>query len=221
MLVAVCGLKDERRILAKSNALVLCGAAAVAQLDSQVPANCTGILSFGICGALSPDLRVGDLVLGATVMDGKEVHPADGEWLVRLKAGLKRLLVEVVPVWSVGAEGGVTPAERAALFGTTRCWIIDDESSAVASFAKRRGVPFAVMRAVSDDARTALPPAARRVVCPDGGLRIDVIWRALRTDPSQILGLERTAFNFSRAIGRLWDAYRTVGPRFCFRPHEQ
>jgi nucleoside phosphorylase len=88
MLVAVCGLDDERRILAKSSALVLCGAAATARLDSQVPANCTGILSFGVCGALSPGLRVGDLALGGTVMDGKEVHPADHQWLVRLKTTL-------------------------------------------------------------------------------------------------------------------------------------
>jgi hypothetical protein len=50
------GLAEERRIVARSGAFVLCGAvaAAAARLDQSAPAGYSGILSFGICGALAP-----------------------------------------------------------------------------------------------------------------------------------------------------------------------
>jgi adenosylhomocysteine nucleosidase len=80
--------------------------------------------------------------------------------------------------------------------------------------AQARGIPFAVLRAVSDDADTSLP---RHATNPDGRAHIQSMLEALRAEPSQFFDLHKTAFEFVRAIGRLYDAYRVIGPDFCFQ----
>jgi hypothetical protein len=76
---------------------------------------------------------------------------------------------------------------------------------------------FAVLRAVSDDANASLPMAARHATNPDGRANIQSVLEALRAEPSQFFDLHKTAFEFVRAIGRLYDAYRVIGPDFCFQ----
>ena len=215
MLAILCGIVEERRIIAESGALVLCGAAAAANLERFIPKTCTSILSFGVCGALAPALHVGDLVLGTAVNDAKMVYPADPAWCDKLGASLERLPTHRGSVLSVSVEVGMAPEERAQLLARTECCAVDDESNAVAQFANVRRIPFAVLRAVSDDARATVPAAARNAMLPNGRANMTAVFSTLRAEPSELFGLEKTAFNFSRAIGRLWDAYRAVGPNFC------
>ena len=87
-------------------------------------------------------------------------------------------------------------------------------SNSVACLAQARGIPFAVLRAVSDDADTSLPMAARHATNPDGRAHIQSVLEALRAEPSQFFDLHKRAFEFVRAIGRLYDAYRVDRARF-------
>jgi adenosylhomocysteine nucleosidase len=216
MLVIVCGLADEKHVAEKSGTLVLCGINATSTLDSLVPAECTGLLSFGACGALSPELSIADLLLGTSITDDEAVHAVDAAWLERLTQGLKRQRPRNVPILSHGVETAHTPEERKALFAKTGCWAVDDESKAVARLAAKRNIPFAVLRAVSDDADSELPLAARNVILPDGTANIEAVLASLRASPLQLFDLQKTAVEYHMAIGRLWDAYRTVGPDYCF-----
>jgi hypothetical protein len=59
--------------------------------------------------------------------------------------------------------------------------------------------------------------AARHATNPDGRANIQSVLEVLRAEPSQFFDLHKTAFEFVRAIGRLYDAYRVIGPDFCFQ----
>ncbi|NQW26233.1 MAG: hypothetical protein HQ473_07725, partial [Cryomorphaceae bacterium] len=54
-----------------------------------VSSGCTALLSFGVAGALSPELKVGDIVVATGVIDasGNEI-PASENWRHHLIAGL-------------------------------------------------------------------------------------------------------------------------------------
>jgi adenosylhomocysteine nucleosidase len=105
------------------------------------------LVSAGFCGALSPDLRVGDLVAPDRVRDeasGESFEP-DPEMLAAAP-GARGTLVSARRI-------ARTPDERARLQGVA----VDLESAALARAARDAGVPFLALRAVTDEARHRLP----------------------------------------------------------------
>lgn len=214
----VCGLSEEAKVarsLVGAEGLVLCGSAAIQRLGDLVPADVTHLVSFGVCGALHPTLKVADVIIATAVKTADGDYQADIEWLNRLARAVRSIRSWHAPIWSGPGEEADTPDERMALFLRSGAYAIDDESAAVAKLAHDRGIKFAVVRPVSDDASANLPMAARGATNPDGSSNIDAVLAALRADPSQIFNLEKTAFGFEFAIQRLWDISRRVGKDFC------
>ena len=127
------------------------------------------VISAGVCGALSPDLRAGDLVLPESV-----IGPA-----------AERLNVTATPYGRAtglasGARRGTlttsrdvvaTPEAKAALFSRTGAVAVDMESSLILAHAAEAGCPTLVVRAVSDVASESLPPELIALVSEDGTLR--------------------------------------------------
>jgi adenosylhomocysteine nucleosidase len=108
-----------------------------------------GIISTGFCGALDESLRVGDIVIGAESGLGN----APG---VRSRDGLGPRAfanAEVVCIDRVI----VTAGEKRALRQKTGAAAVEMESAAVAAKAAEWGVPFRLIRAVSDEAAEDLP----------------------------------------------------------------
>ena len=104
-------------------------------------------MSAGFCGALSPELRVGDLVAPDEVCDeatGERFAP-DPEMLAAAP-GVRGTLVSAVRL-------ARTPADRARLDGLA----VDMESAALARASRAAGVPFLALRAVTDETRHRLP----------------------------------------------------------------
>jgi adenosylhomocysteine nucleosidase len=104
-------------------------------------------VAAGFCGALSKDLRVGDLVAGAEVRDAGtgERFAADPE-LLAAAPGRRGVIVSAGRV-------ARTPEDRARLDGCA----VDMESAALARAAAGAGVPFLSLRAVTDETRHRLP----------------------------------------------------------------
>lgn len=129
--------------------LVLQGVYSAEQLGAAVPASCTGIASFGMCGGLRSRLPI----VGQTLIAWPLITPAgnfqpDEAWTRRLFSATRAYCQ---PYFSSGEFNTAdTPAQRAALFARYGAWAIDDESFAVAGFAAARKIPFVVMRNVSD-----------------------------------------------------------------------
>ncbi len=143
--VAVCGVGERaaRRAAERCACLASRGA-------------CGRVVWIGIAGALSPDLQVGDLVVGRTVM-APDRPPIDlDETLVGAAAaqGCRPGVLVTVPGLVV------TASSRQALWrlaGSLPETGVDMESWAAARVLQRAGVPFAAVRAISDTAADGLP----------------------------------------------------------------
>ena len=159
------------------------------------------ILSFGICGALDPSLRVGDLVIGHAVNG----LPSDPEWTARLAAALPAARLGAF----AAADSMVAHASaKAAMRAQSGAITVDMESHAVAA----TGIAFAVLRAVSDTANETLPSAARVGLSADGGPDIPAVLKSLLADPRQLAALIRTARNAEAAYASLRNALDLLGP---------
>jgi adenosylhomocysteine nucleosidase len=120
----------------------------------------TGLISFGFAGALNPELRVGDIVLCATLRCGDgQSGPCHSD---------AALLSRPVPFqdgkiarWGQSvtvAQPASRPEARQALARASGADIVDMEGYWIARIASERQVPFLAVRAVSDTVRDRLVP---------------------------------------------------------------
>lgn len=124
------------------NAARRAGEAVVAQYSPSV------LVSAGIAGALTPDLKVGDVIRAREVVD------ADSGVRFAAQSGE----ATVVTVSSV--SGSEEKRVLATRWGAT---VVDMESSAVAAVAQRHGAQFAAIKAVSDQLDFEMPPVGNFV----------------------------------------------------------
>ena len=69
--IGVVGLALEARIVAGADTRAVCsgdGRMLATSLACAVAEGCRGLISFGIAGGLSPDLRTGTCVVGSTII---------------------------------------------------------------------------------------------------------------------------------------------------------
>ncbi len=213
MILVATGLQREARIVGGPGVLAVPGGGLSAKLEAALTAEAAhaeGIISFGLAGALAPDLRAGDWVIATGIVDADGHHPTDSTWSSVLLAQL------------VGARAGplfasdamlLTRQAKAAVRVRTQALAADMESHLAARVAARFGLPFAVVRAISDAADRDLPTAVTVGMTPDGGMAIWPVIRALAKRPGQLPGLIRTAIEAERAFRALADARRLLGPR--------
>jgi adenosylhomocysteine nucleosidase len=210
--LTVVGMTREAKIL-DGGAVIIGGGDAeslAARLEEELRQGVAGVISFGLCGALDPALKVGTLVIGETVGDAEGVFEADAEWAARLAAALP----DAVHGRFARAEHPVaTAAEKAALRAQTGAIAVDLESYVVARLARWFGTPFAVVRAVSDAADRALPDAAKVGLGADGRPAIGAVLASLRSNPWQIGALIRTALEAEDGFHALERARATLGAR--------
>ena len=105
------------------------------------------LLSAGVVGAISPQLKVGDVGRIREVIDvatGKR-YPAQGggSWVLAT---------------SQDVSDATGKHELLTKFGAD---VVDMEAAAVAQVAKERGLEFASMKSISDDASFVMPPLNR------------------------------------------------------------
>jgi adenosylhomocysteine nucleosidase len=100
--------------------------------------NVDGMISTGLCGALDPALRLGDVVVSCDA---------------RIDAGAEFVRGAVHTIDHVA----VTAGEKRALRNQTGAIGVDMESEAVERKAAEWGVPYLCIRAVSDRAGDTLP----------------------------------------------------------------
>ena len=179
-----------------------------AKIEAAIARGARAILSFGICGALSPELAVGSVVTGREVVCQNERWCADETWANALASSPDATAGVVVGSDSVL----LTEEAKAALRGQTGAIVADMESHIVARVASQRGLPFAVLRAVSDAAHDALPPAAAFGLNKDGRVHYSAVVLSLLDEPSQLKALIRTARDTNIAMKALLRSLERLGP---------
>lgn len=181
MLGIVTGLKSEARILRGLDVRCISiggkAAGAADKIDRLIAQGVTGLVSFGIAGALHPDLRCGDVVVAEAVLgpDG-ERWSSDSARLAELKTHMPAAL----PATILGLDRLLpSPAEKAAAFARTGALAVDMESHHVARAAAARGLPFIAIRAISDRADEALPACFAGFVDGEGRTKMSAVLAAL------------------------------------------
>jgi adenosylhomocysteine nucleosidase len=206
------GLAMEARCLRGSGAVVACSGArperARAEVARLVEQGVTGLVSFGLAGALDPALRPGDLVLADAVLlpDGRRLA-VDAGWRARLADALE--CAHTGPI--AGSERLLaTPAAKQELRKRSGALAVDMESHSVAAAAAAAGLPFVVVRAISDPAGRALPPAALAFIHPGGRLRLVALGKLL-VRPGELVGLVRLGLETRAALRALGRAAPLLG----------
>lgn len=104
------------------------------------------LISAGIAGALSPKLKVGDVGHIREVIDvasGVRYPGMSGDWVLAT------------------AQDVSSVAGKRELLAKQGADVVDMEAAAVAQVAKERGLEFASVKAISDDAAFEMPPLNR------------------------------------------------------------
>jgi len=183
----VVGMEREARILRPRRRLVVGTQGLAGAIATLRPG---AVISFGLCGALAPTLACGDIVLATQVLDrgdGVEADPA-------LRDLLRERLPRAVCGPVVGSPTIVGEAqEKAALALATGAIAVDMESAQIARAATAAGLPFAVVRAVSDRAADTLPRAAQAGFGPEGAVDILAVILGLVRRPWELSPLIATA----------------------------
>ena len=119
------------------------------------------VVACGFAGALSPTLKIGDVLVASEV-----VEPAEDElhWRTAVPAEVGDLTVGRL---LTAKRLVATPADKRSLARQTRAVAVDMESAAIAEACEQWRVPCAVVRAISDTADTRLSP--RLVTLLSGG----------------------------------------------------
>lgn len=132
------------------------------------------LVSFGIAGALEPDLKPGDLLVGRAVATGMVTLP-----LASPGADVKGRRVSLA-----GSDVIVPDAEaKAALAKATGAAAVDMETHRIAIAARDFGLPCFAIRAVSDPAVRALPASATDALGEDGRPRVGPVLLGLVRRP--------------------------------------
>ncbi len=216
--MAATGLKREAALIAQPglSSIVSGGVAEALALrlhEFLIHNDVAGIVSVGLGGALSPALAVGDWVVGERVTDGVTTWETDAAWAKALTATLG-------PAAHFGAIVGsdtmvANANAKAALHKSTGALAVDMESHVAARIASAHGLPFAALRAMSDDAARTLPKAALAGMNPNGGMNLAGVLWALAKDPRQLpalIGTGQEAEVAFKALGLLGGDHLLCGP---------
>ena len=127
------------------------------------------VISAGVCGALAPDLRAGDLILPESVIgpSAERLNVTPTAYARAAALGTVARHGTLLTTRDVVA----TPTDKAALHARTGAVAVDMESSLILTFAAGAGCPTLVVRGVSDTAGESVPPELIGLVTDAGKLR--------------------------------------------------
>ncbi|MEO6717407.1 MAG: phosphorylase [Novosphingobium sp.] len=208
--LAVTGTRREASVLHQIGVMAIAIGGSGMALDKALAArgkDVSAIISFGMGGALNPDLKLGDWVVGTNVCGGTDAD-CDLQWAAELSGKLPQ-----ARGGSCYADGRLIgdSREKQFLFGKYGAVVADMESHLVANAAARLGIPFAILRCISDEAQAALPPAIAVAMHPDGSLALGAIVKSILTNPGQLPQLWRSTARFNSAFASL-----EAGSRLAF-----
>ena len=150
--------------------------------------------------------------------DGQVQPPPPDEAYVPVDARVREALSRGLgmPVQG-GAIAGVDrplvrPNEKLALFAQTRADAADMESHVVARAASAAGVPFVVLRVVSDPSNRTLPRAAVVGVTEDGRIDGRAVAVSLLRGPWECFDMMTLALDGAQAMRRLRRVGRRLAP---------
>lgn len=212
--VAATGLAFEARIAAGPGVRSVAGGVDAPRLEAalqlEVARGASGIISFGIAGALVPALAPGAWIVGRGVVTAAGYRRCDDAWTSTLAA---RLPGAHIADLAATDKALIDPADKRALHAATSAMAVDTESAVAANVAAAHGLPFAAFRVIADPVHRRLPPAACVPLKAGGGVDIMAVVASLALTPAQLPLVVRTAIDARTALAALLRGRRLLGMR--------
>ena len=213
--IVVTGTRREGMVLADTGVQVLSAGgdtAGLARRLADLAPHAAGLISFGMAGAIDRSLALGDWVVGKRLV-GSFPATCDARWA--------SVLMERIPgarLGAVQADGRLLsdPYEKEQISTRSAALVVDMESHIVAEAAAKAGIPFAILRCVSDTTGMQLPPAVDVMMRPDGSIDIGAVAASLAGSPGQIPSFTRTLMAFAKAYGTMGKGAQAIGDRLGF-----
>jgi nucleoside phosphorylase len=204
--VCASGLAAEAKIARAAGFSVVIGAgdrARTAALVEGAAREASCLLSFGIAGALAPELRPGDLIISTQVVseDGACWRAGDqfGDRVTALTDQMGGFPGPVLGASAILA----TEADKIRARRETGARAVDLESDVVARIAAQAGIPFLVVRTIADTVYRRLPPAALIPLTQAGTPDLMRVIGSVLRRPRQIGALLRLACETRVALSAL------------------
>ncbi len=211
-MLCTSGLAAEARIARAAGFAAIVGAGdrvRTASLVEDAIAGASCLVSFGIAGALAPQLRAGDVIVSTTVMvaGGQSWHAPQpfARRVAELAGRIGALEGAVLGTPAILA----TSAEKHRAWSETGALAVDLESDLVAGIASAAGIPFMVVRTIADAAARELPPAALIPLAANGTPRLARVLACVLRQPRQLsalIGLARETRTALSALALTADA---------------
>ena len=208
----VTALTAEARVLSPANAklLIVSGmgpAAATRAAQDLVAAGAQGLVSFGLAGALDPQLRAGTVILPHHIADGAgRVLAAYEPWRDRLAAAVAGGADHPATVGGTllsVAQPLTTGQSKAQARAATGGCAVDMESFAIAHVAAQKGVRFLVARVIIDGATDVLPRSVIRATDAFGAVSLTRLLLGLARAPTDLPALLRLPARYRAALRAL------------------
>lgn len=174
-------------------------------------------VSFGIAGAATPGLSVGDVVAVHSVRAAEAGASGVAHTLApwsrpALEAAGRAVAAAGAGVFAgtaVTTQGGKDSAPETA---GTDCVVLEMETAAISREADARGVPLLVMRSISDTPEEPLPFDVERALDAEGHVKTLAILIRILSEPGLIGRLARLARNTTAATRNLAAALTAALP---------
>jgi adenosylhomocysteine nucleosidase len=129
------------------------------------------LVSWGTAAGLAPGLSLGTLIIADRVVAGADTLAPDPDWSARVADALRGIVSVGRGTLACPATVVRTAAAKRALAETTGAIAADMESAAIGRVAREAGVPWIVLRVVSDTADMVVPASVVSAIGSDGKLK--------------------------------------------------
>ena len=222
MLGVLTGLAREIECLPSPTPemLIACAGAMPERAESisrrLIDQDCGALLSFGIAGALCPNVQVGDIAVSTGVINAQDdVIVADNVWLLRVMELLGQEISSVHKGLIYGSDIAIaSPQLKADIYAKSKALCVDMETHRMALVAQQSAIPFLAIRVISDDATRAIPSAALGVIGENGKPQISRVLKGLLRHPNQIPALMALSRDLELALATLRRVPGILGPLF-------
>ena len=214
--IVATGFTREVRTVAGPGVVAIAGGGIAERLEERLHAavrdGAAGIVSYGLTGGLADGLRIGDWVVGDRIK-GAIDHGCHSGWRDAIAARLPG-----ARVGAFFADGRMidTITEKRALGVNHDALAVDMESHVAARVAQAHGLPFAIVRIVSDEVDHLLPHAITVSMRPDGGFDRTRMRASLAAAPEQMRDVVQTMAQFAMGFRGMRRGARLIGERLAF-----
>jgi len=167
--------------------------------------NVSALVSWGTAGALSENLRPGDLLLADSIVANDEnKYSFDAEWNKHIANELRNTSLKIHHGMIAHVHQVLATAEdKKRLHSKTNALAVDMESLSIAQFATKENLPCVSIRAIVDEASQCIPEAVIKNIDIFGRPALIPLFSSLFRNPGLITELIKLGTSMKAATTTL------------------